>query len=46
MQSQNFDQKKKKVGFVADSVIIQTLKNNNVFIVERSVEMGLQDTIF
>ena len=23
-----------KVGFVADSVIIQTLRNNNVFIVE------------
>ncbi|RIA79374.1 hypothetical protein C1645_840849 [Glomus cerebriforme] len=28
-----------KVGFVADSVIIQTLRNNNVFIVEGSVEM-------
>ncbi|CAG8657938.1 11677_t:CDS:2 [Rhizophagus irregularis] len=35
-----------KVGFVADSVIIQTLSNNNVFIVEGSVRMGLQDTIF
>jgi len=28
-----------KVGFIADSVIIQTLRNNNVFIVEGSVEM-------
>jgi hypothetical protein len=35
-----------KVGFVADSIIIQTLKNNNIFILEGSVEMGLQDTIF
>ncbi|RIA79569.1 hypothetical protein C1645_798097 [Glomus cerebriforme] len=35
-----------KVGFVADSIIINTLRNNNVFIVERSVEMEPQDRIF
>src|SRR5216110_3104946 len=35
-----------KVGFVADRVIIQTLRNNNVFIVEGSVEMEPQDRIF
>ncbi|SRR2546423_12940634 len=35
-----------KVGFMADSVVKLALKNNNVFIVEGSVEMGLQDTVF
>ncbi|CAG8690664.1 3752_t:CDS:2 [Rhizophagus irregularis] len=35
-----------KVGFVADSVIINTLRNNNVFIVDGSVEMEPQDRIF
>ncbi|RIA96372.1 hypothetical protein C1645_815389 [Glomus cerebriforme] len=35
-----------KVGFMANSVIKLTLKNNNIIIVEGSVEMGLQDIIF
>jgi hypothetical protein len=35
-----------KVGFVAYSVIINTLRNNNVFIVEGAIEMRLQDTIY
>jgi hypothetical protein len=34
-----------KVGLVANSVIINALRNNNVFIVEGSIGMGLQDTI-
>ena len=29
-----------KVGFVTDNIIINTLKNNNVFIIDRSVEIG------
>src|SRR6266498_5788132 len=34
-----------KVGFVANSIIINTLRNNNVFIVDGSVEMEPQDRI-
>ncbi|RIA83723.1 hypothetical protein C1645_699265, partial [Glomus cerebriforme] len=35
-----------KVGFVANSIIINILRNNNIFIVDGSVEMEPQNRIF